>query len=313
MRRYARSAFARDCTRAERDALVQQGFPAVDTHGSLLDANVAPAATRAEEERKHTKKKRREKRASRGATEASRPSSLPRADSTSMVFSPLVRCDDDDFGTTETRDEGHAARLPAEVFGGRGDHPHSDAWLDSDPEGDDAAWERGSDDETRRAFETRDAILSPVAGPRRPRRGVPAGRGGETRRVRCDVGEKFDERSTHPARRATDVESGKKPPTYDRKVARLARDAADRIALVMTTATATVQRSMCDEDIGCYITHERVARLASPECPPEPFRTSLARFRTSLARSVYKSARRFSRRPVEPSSHRRVRPQHVPR
>ena len=49
MRRYARSAFARDCTRAERDALVQQGFPAVDTHGSLLDANVAPAATRAEE------------------------------------------------------------------------------------------------------------------------------------------------------------------------------------------------------------------------------------------------------------------------
>ena len=175
MRRYARSAFARDCTRAERDALVQQGFPAVDTHGSLLDANVAPAATRAEEERKHTKKKRREKRASRGATEASRPSSLPRADSMSMVFSPLVRCDDDDFGTTETRDEGHAARLPAEVFGGRGDHPHADAWLDSDPEGDDAAWERGSDDETRRAFETRDAILqspvawTPASPPRRPR------------------------------------------------------------------------------------------------------------------------------------------------
>ena len=175
MRRYARSAFARDCTRAERDALVQQGFPAVDTHGSLLDANVAPAATRAEEERKHTKKKRRAKRALRGATEASRPSSLPRADSMSMVFSPLVRCDDDDFGTTETRDEGHAARLPAEVFGGRGDHPHSDAWLDSDPEGDDAAWERGSDDETRRAFETRDAILqspvawTPASPPRRPR------------------------------------------------------------------------------------------------------------------------------------------------
>ena len=175
MRRYARSAFARDCTRAERDALVQQGFPAVDTHGSLLDANVAPAATRAEEERKHTKKKRRAKRASRGATEASRPSSLPRADSMSMVFSPLVRCDDDDFGTTETRDEGHAARLPAEVFGGRGDHPRSDAWLDSDPEGDDAAWERGSDDETRRAFETRDAILqspvawTPASPPRRPR------------------------------------------------------------------------------------------------------------------------------------------------
>lgn len=175
MRRYARSAFARDCTRAERDALVQQGFPAVDTHGSLLDANVAPAATRAEEERKHTKKKRRAKRASRGATEASRPSSLPRADSMSMVFSPLVRCDDDDFGTTETRDEGHAARLPAEVFGGRGDHPRADAWLDSDPEGDDAAWERGSDDETRRAFETRDAILqspvawTPASPPRRPR------------------------------------------------------------------------------------------------------------------------------------------------
>ena len=175
MRRYARSAFARDFTNAERDALVQQGFPAVDTHGSLLDANVAPAATRAEEERKHTKKKRRAKRASRGATEASRPSSLPRADSMSMVFSPLVRCDDDDFGTTETRDEGHAARLPAEVFGGRGDHPHSDAWLDSDPEGDDAAWERGSDDETRRAFETRDAILqspvawTPASPPRRPR------------------------------------------------------------------------------------------------------------------------------------------------
>ena len=180
MRRYARSAFARDCTRAERDALVQQGFPAVDTHGSLLDAKAAPSrATRAEEERKRfTKKRRRAKRASRGATEAffSPPSSLPRADSMSMVFSPLVRCDDDDFGTTDARDEGHAARLPAEVFGGRGDHPREDAWLDSDPEGDDDAWERGSARlETRDAFETRDAILrspvawTPASPPRRPR------------------------------------------------------------------------------------------------------------------------------------------------
>jgi hypothetical protein len=182
MRRYARSAFARDCTRFERDALVQQGFPAVDTHGSLLDAKAAPSrATRAEEERKKkrfTKKKRRAKRASRGATEAffSPPSSLPRADSMSMVFSPLVRCDDDDFGTTDARDEGHAARLPAEVFGGRGDHPREDAWLDSDPEGDDDAWERGSARlETRDAFETRDAILrspvawTPASPPRRPR------------------------------------------------------------------------------------------------------------------------------------------------
>ena len=43
MRRYARSAFARDFTNAERDALVQQGFPAVDTHGSVLDARRADA------------------------------------------------------------------------------------------------------------------------------------------------------------------------------------------------------------------------------------------------------------------------------
>ena len=43
MRRYARSAFARDFTNAERDALVQQGFPAVDTHGSVLDARRAEA------------------------------------------------------------------------------------------------------------------------------------------------------------------------------------------------------------------------------------------------------------------------------
>ena len=167
MRRYARSAFARDCTRFERDALVQQGFPAVDTHGSLLDAK---------EERKqtNTKKKRRAKSAklSRGANETSRPTlpTLPRADSMSMVFSPLVRCEDEDFGTTDARDEGHAARLPAEVFGGRGDHPREDAWLDSDPEGDDAAWERGSD-----ARFTRDAILhspvawTPASPPRRPR------------------------------------------------------------------------------------------------------------------------------------------------
>ena len=161
MRRYARSAFARDCTRFERDALVQQGFPAVDTHGSLLDAK---------EERKqtNTKKKRRAKSAklSRGANETSRRApTLPRADSMSMVFSPLVRCEDEDFGPSS-----HAARLPAEVFGGRGDHPREDAWLDSDPEGDDAAWERGSDP----TF-TRDAILhspvawTPASPPRRPR------------------------------------------------------------------------------------------------------------------------------------------------
>lgn len=169
MRRYARSAFARDCTRFERDALVQQGFPAVDTHGSLLDAK---------EERKQTNTKSKKRRAksaklSRGANETSRRApTLPRADSMSMVFSPLVRCEDEDFGTTtlNARDEGHAARLPAEVFGGRGDHPREDAWLDSDPEGDDAAWERGSD-----AHSARDAILhspvawTPASPPRRPR------------------------------------------------------------------------------------------------------------------------------------------------
>ena len=161
MRRYARSAFARDCTRFERDALVQQGFPAVDTHGSLLDAK---------EERKqtNTKKKRRAKSAklSRGATETSRPTlpTLPRADSMSMVFSPLVRCEDEDFGPSS-----HAARLPAEVFGGRGDHPREDAWLDSDPEGDDAAWERGSDDETRDAILHSPVAWTPASPPRRPR------------------------------------------------------------------------------------------------------------------------------------------------
>lgn len=162
MRRYARSAFARDCTRFERDALVQQGFPAVDTHGSLLDAK---------EERKQTNTKSKKRRAksaklSRGANETSRRApTLPRADSMSMVFSPLVRCEDEDFGPSS-----HAARLPAEVFGGRGDHPREDAWLDSDPEGDDAAWERGSD-----AHSARDAILhspvawTPASPPRRPR------------------------------------------------------------------------------------------------------------------------------------------------
>lgn len=161
MRRYARSAFARDCTRFERDALVQQGFPAVDTRGSLLDAK---------DERKQTNKKRRAKNASRGATETSRRApTLPRADSMSMVFSPLVRCEDEDFGTTDARDEGHAARLPAEVFGGRGDHPREDAWLDSDPEGDDAAWERGSDDETRDAILHSPVAWTPASPPRRPR------------------------------------------------------------------------------------------------------------------------------------------------
>ena len=162
MRRYARSAFARDCTRFERDALVQQGFPAVDTHGSLLDAK---------EERKQTNTKSKKRRAksaklSRGANETSRRApTLPRAGSMSMVFSPLVRCEDEDFGPSS-----HAARLPAEVFGGRGDHPREDAWLDSDPEGDDAAWERGSD-----AHSARDAILhspvawTPASPPRRPR------------------------------------------------------------------------------------------------------------------------------------------------
>ena len=161
MRRYARSAFARDCTRFERDALVQQGFPAVDTHGSLLDAK---------EERKQTNtkiKKRRAKSAklSRGANETSRRApTLPRADSMSMVFSPLVRCEDEDFGPSS-----HAARLPAEVFGGRGDHPREDAWLDSDPEGDDAAWERGSDDETRDAILHSPVAWTPASPPRRPR------------------------------------------------------------------------------------------------------------------------------------------------
>ena len=165
MRRYARSAFARDCTRFERDALVQQGFPAVDTRGSLLDA-------KDERKQTNTNKKRRanKKSASRGATETSRCApTLPRADSMSMVFSPLVRCEDEDFGTTDVRDEGHAARLPAEVFGGRGDHPREDAWLDSDPEGDDAAWERGSDDETRDAILHSPVAWTPASPPRRPR------------------------------------------------------------------------------------------------------------------------------------------------
>ena len=162
MRRYARSAFARDCTRFERDALVQQGFPAVDTHGSLLEEK---------EERKQTNKNKKRraksaKSASRGATETSRPTlpTLPRADSMSMVFSPLVRCEDEDFGPSS-----HAARLPAEVFGGRGDHPREDAWLDSDPEGDDAAWERGSDDETRDAILHSPVAWTPASPPRRPR------------------------------------------------------------------------------------------------------------------------------------------------
>ena len=135
-------------------------------------ARAAVSSPRAGEKRT----RRRRRRASRLPAEGhARASPLPRADS--MVFSPLVRCDDDDFGTTETRDEGHAARLPAEVFGGR-DVSCEDVWAESDPEGEDNAWERGDEPiSTHRALDARDAILrSPVAwtpaSPRRRTRGA---------------------------------------------------------------------------------------------------------------------------------------------
>jgi hypothetical protein len=66
MRRYARSAFARDHVCAERDALVQQGFPVLDTHGSVLDASrtaffaASPARANKTKESTTTRKRRRE-------------------------------------------------------------------------------------------------------------------------------------------------------------------------------------------------------------------------------------------------------------
>lgn len=66
MRRYARSAFARDHVCAERDALVQQGFPVLDTHGSVLDASrtaffaASPARAKKKKESTTTRTRRRE-------------------------------------------------------------------------------------------------------------------------------------------------------------------------------------------------------------------------------------------------------------
>lgn len=144
-------------------------------------ARAAVSSPRAGEKRT----RRRRRRASRLPAEGhARASPLPRADS--MVFSPLVRCDDDDFGEPfgtgtlsgkSAREGSDAARLPAEVFGGR-DASCEDVWAESDPEGEDNAWERGDEPiSTHRALDARDAILrSPVAwtpaSPRRRTRGA---------------------------------------------------------------------------------------------------------------------------------------------
>jgi len=180
MRRYARSAFARDHVCAERDALVQQGFPVLDTHGSVLDAS-RTAFFAASPARATTKKNRR--RRENDVVKVS-PSSDERTadrcerddDDDDMQFSPHVtRCDDsfdtDAFGTmlngVEPRGGEYAARLPAEVFGLR-DVSCEERWIESDPEGADDAWERGTNptqtDEEREDMSSRDAILrSPVA------------------------------------------------------------------------------------------------------------------------------------------------------
>ena len=171
MRRYARSAFARDHVCAERDALVQQGFPAVDTHGSILDARTAAAAEA------RAKKKKRRRRAYDDVVNVSSLKDFSDADRSErdsdqdMMFSPLVQCDDafdhDAFGTplgVEPRDGEYAARLPADVFGLR-DVSCEERWIESDPEGADDAWERGTNQTDEERFESsRDAILrSPVA------------------------------------------------------------------------------------------------------------------------------------------------------
>lgn len=180
MRRYARSAFARDHVCAERDALVQQGFPVLDTHGSVLDASRTAffAASPA-----HATKKKNRRRRENDVVKVS-PSKDERTadrcerddDDDDMQFSPHVtRCDDDfdndAFGTmlngVEPRGGEYAARLPAEVFGLR-DVSCEERWIESDPEGADDAWERGTNqtqtDEEREGMSSRDAILrSPVA------------------------------------------------------------------------------------------------------------------------------------------------------
>ena len=181
MRRYARSAFARDHVCAERDALVQQGFPVLDTHGSVLDAS-RTAFFAASPARAKTKKIRRRREndvvrvsPSKHDTDADR-SEQDSDDDDDMQFSPQVtRCDDDfdqdAFGTmlngVEPRGGEYAARLPAEVFGLR-DVSCEERWIESDPEGADDAWERGTNqtqtDEEREGMSSRDAILrSPVA------------------------------------------------------------------------------------------------------------------------------------------------------
>ena len=181
MRRYARSAFARDHVCAERDALVQQGFPVLDTHGSVLDAS-RTAFFAASPARAKTKKNRRRREndvvkvsPSKDERTADR-SEQDSDDDDDMQFSPHVtRCDDsfdhDAFGTmlndVEPRGGEYAARLPAEVFGLR-DVSCEERWIESDPEGADDAWERGTNqtqtDEEREDMSSRDAILrSPVA------------------------------------------------------------------------------------------------------------------------------------------------------
>lgn len=183
MRRYARSAFARDHVCAERDALVQQGFPVLDTHGSVLDASrTAFFAASPAHATKQKNRRRRENdvvKVSPSKHDTDRDADRSEQDSDDdddMQFSPHVtRCDDDfdrdAFGTmlngVEPRGGEYAARLPAEVFGLR-DVSCEERWIESDPEGADDAWERGTNqtqtDEEREDMSSRDAILrSPVA------------------------------------------------------------------------------------------------------------------------------------------------------
>ena len=181
MRRYARSAFARDHVCAERDALVQQGFPVLDTHGSVLDASRTAffAASPARATTKTNRRRRENDVVKVSPSKDERTADRSEQDSDDdddMQFSPQVtRCDDDfdqdAFGTmlndVDPRGGEYAARLPAEVFGLR-DVSCEERWIESDPEGADDAWERGTNqtqtDEEREDMSSRDAILrSPVA------------------------------------------------------------------------------------------------------------------------------------------------------
>jgi len=181
MRRYARSAFARDHVCAERDALVQQGFPVLDTHGSVLDASRTAffAASPARAKKKKNRRRRENDVVKVSPSKDERTADRSEQDSDDdddMQFSPQVtRCDDDfdndAFGTmlndVEPRGGEYAARLPAEVFGLR-DVSCEERWIESDPEGTDDGWERGTNptqtDEEREDVSSRDAILrSPVA------------------------------------------------------------------------------------------------------------------------------------------------------